>query len=549
MTANLARPLDSDRTPESASAPAPVAGVQDDFVRGSRPPATARARQAMVEDYAAEQSAPIQPKTPDQGHKRGALRPAQLISTRARHEAAAVERLFRTADGGAAVLLAALAMMAAHREGLLRAPVGDLLPLAAGVCTLIWSLRLSRAYGFEHRDGLTPTLARVACALLTSAVAAGLLAVTIQPPKADILAIEVWFVLSALVLAISQVAWWRRLAVWRASGRLTPNIVVVGATDNARKLIEKARESGKLAVLGIFDDRLDRSPADVEGVPVLGDTMALLGHRIMPYVDRVVITVPPHAQGRVRQLIEKLKVLPNEISLFLDFEGDAEQTAALSRLAEQPLARVSGSGPDDRRVIAKRLQDLVLGSLALVLAVPVMALVALAVRVDSPGPVLFRQRRHGFNNEEIVVWKFRSMYHDCADTGATRQVMADDERVTRVGRFIRQFSLDELPQLFNVFKGEMSLVGPRPHAIGMKTGEVESAELVAEYAWRHRMKPGVTGWAAVHGSRGPVHTPEDVRRRVELDVEYIERQSLWLDLYILSMTLPCLLFGDREVVR
>jgi Undecaprenyl-phosphate glucose phosphotransferase len=330
---------------------------------------------------------------------------------------------------------------------------------------------------------------------------------------------------------------------------LTPNIVVVGATENARKFIEMARESGKLAVLGIFDDRLSRSPADVAGVPVLGDTMALLGHRIMPYVDRVVITVPPQAQGRVRQLIEKLKVLPNEVSLFLDFDGEADQTAALSRLVDAPLARVSGAGQDDGRVLAKRLQDLMLGALALIPAVPIMALVALAVRLDSPGPILFRQRRHGFNNEEIVVWKFRSMRHDRADASASRQVMADDERVTRVGRFIRKFSLDELPQLFNVLKGEMSLVGPRPHAIGMKTGEVESAKLVAEYAWRHRMKPGVTGWAAVRGSRGPVHTPEDVRRRVELDVEYIERQSLWLDLYILAMTLPCLVFGDRAAVR
>ena len=297
-----------------------------------------------------------------------------------------------------------------------------------------------------------------------------------RPPGADILAAQVWFVLSALVLGLSQVAWWRRLTAWRASGRLTPNIVVVGATDNARKFIEKARDSGKLAVLGIFDDRLDRSPDEVSGVPVLGDTMALLSHRIMPYVDRVVITVPPHAQGRVRQLIEKLKVLPNEVILFLDFEGDAAQSAALSRLAEAPLARVSGAGPDDGRVLVKRLEDMVLGALALLLAIPVMALVALAVRLDSPGPVLFRQRRHGFNNEEIVVWKFRSMRHESADATASRQVIANDERVTRVGRFIRKFSLDELPQLFNVLKGEMSLVGPRPHAIGMKTGEVESRQ-------------------------------------------------------------------------
>jgi lipopolysaccharide/colanic/teichoic acid biosynthesis glycosyltransferase len=200
------------------------------------------------------------------------------------------------------------------------------------------------------------------------------------------------------------------------------------------------------------------------------------------------------------------------------------------------------------RAFAKRLQDLVIGVPALVVAAPVMALIALAVKLDSPGPALFRQRRHGFNNEEIVVWKFRSMRSEAADAHAVRQVSAGDDRVTRVGRIIRKTSLDELPQILNVLKGEMSLVGPRPHAVGMKTGDVESARLVAEYAHRHRMKPGVTGWAAIHGSRGPVDTPESVRRRVMLDVEYIERQSFWLDLYIMAMTLPCLL-GDRQAVR
>jgi lipopolysaccharide/colanic/teichoic acid biosynthesis glycosyltransferase len=170
------------------------------------------------------------------------------------------------------------------------------------------------------------------------------------------------------------------------------------------------------------------------------------------------------------------------------------------------------------------------------------------VRLDSPGPIFFRQRRHGFNNEQIVVWKFRTMRQEASDASARRQVEADDERVTRVGKVLRRLSLDEIPQIFNVLAGEMSLVGPRPHAIGMMTGEVESAKLVAEYAHRHRMKPGVTGWAAIHGSRGPVDTPASVRRRVALDIEYVERQSFWLDLYIMAMTIPCLL-GDDEAVR
>jgi lipopolysaccharide/colanic/teichoic acid biosynthesis glycosyltransferase len=135
-----------------------------------------------------------------------------------------------------------------------------------------------------------------------------------------------------------------------------------------------------------------------------------------------------------------------------------------------------------------------------------------------------------------------------ADATASQQVKAGDDRVTRIGRIIRKTSIDELPQLFNVMTGEMSLVGPRPHAIGMKTAGEDSARLVAEYAWRHRMKPGLTGWAQINGSVGPVDTPEAVRRRVALDVEYIERQSFWLDLYILLVTVPRLI-AQRDIVR
>jgi lipopolysaccharide/colanic/teichoic acid biosynthesis glycosyltransferase len=272
----------------------------------------------------------------------------------------------------------------------------------------------------------------------------------------------------------------------------------------------------------------------------------MVGHRIMPFVDRVVITIAPTAQARVNALVSQLRALPNPVTLLLD--GDAGQDgAALERLADLPLARLSGAPPHPGRAVAKRLQDVVLGALALLVAAPVMAAIAIAIRLDSPGPIFFHQRRQGFNNEAIVVWKFRSMRPDMPDSGE-RQVCRDDPRVTRIGCFIRRTSLDELPQLFNVLSGEMSLVGPRPHAIGMKTGDVPSASLVAEYAHRHRLKPGITGWAAIQGSRGPVDTPEAVRRRVALDVDYVDRQGFWLDLYILVMTLPCLL-GDKLATR
>ena len=196
----------------------------------------------------------------------------------------------------------------------------------------------------------------------------------------------------------------------------------------------------------------------------------------------------------------------------------------------------------------KRGLDITLSVMAVFALAPALGAVALAIRLDSPGPILFKQRRHGYLNEEVLVWKFRSMRVEASDATASRQVTADDDRVTRVGRFIRKTSLDELPQLWNVIRGEMSLVGPRPHAIGMLTGGADASKLVESYAHRHRMKPGLTGWAAVNGSRGPVDTPEAVRRRVSLDLEYIERQSLWFDLAIIARTLPCVL-GDTATVR
>ncbi len=481
------------------------------------------------------------------GERRGPLRPEHLTSSRARMDGRTCERAFRLGDGALVIGLALIVGPLSLPAGLLGATIGDILPYALGSFLLLWSLRTFGAYRLEAREKLSGNLVRTALAFVP-AVAVVALLMTQQPFEAAGPAqLYLWLGLAFSAVYLAHMLWWRLVERWRAEGRLTRNLVVVGATKNAEQLIKALIESREANVLGVFDDRLARSPREVMGVPVLGDTQSLAAHRLIPYVDRIVVTVPASAQGRVRQIIEQLRVLPNPVSLFLDFEAQ-RGGAAIERLAKTPLAPLAGAPQDEARAFKKRVQDLVLGSLALLVALPIMGLLAIAIHLDSPGPVLFRQRRHGFNNEEIVVWKFRTMRHAPGEDGAARQVSAGDDRVTRLGRLIRNNSLDELPQLFNVLKGEMSLVGPRPHAIGMKTGDVESARLVAEYAHRHRLKPGVTGWAAIHGSRGPIDTPQAVRRRVELDVEYIERQSLWIDLYILAMTLPVLI-GDRAAVR
>lgn len=489
-------------------------------------------------------AAPIE----DPRDRRGPFRPGRLVPVRSRLELRQVTRTYRVIDAALIVVLALAAAQLATPAGLFRATVGSILPVAAGAALLIWSLRTLDTYAFANRERLSRHLIRVSAAFGLTGLPL-LAAEFIHPgPVAGLDLLAGWFVASLVGLYSLHALWWSTVRGWRREGKLTPNIVIVGATDSARKLIETALDTREVAVLGVFDDRLGRAPRDIGGVPVLGDINDLLGHKVMPYVDRIVIAVNPAAQSRIRDLINRLRVLPNDVSLVLDSGGEDGRQRTLSRIADAQLAQVSGEPADIQRAGVKRAQDLVVGTMALLLGWPLMALVALAVKLDSPGPVFFRQRRHGFNNEEILVWKFRSMRAEAADFAAVQQVRAGDDRVTAVGRFIRKTSLDELPQLFNVLAGEMSLVGPRPHAVGMKTGQTESARLVAEYAHRHRMKPGMTGWAAIHGSRGPVDTPELVRRRVALDIEYIERQSFWLDLYIMAMTIPCLL-GDRDSVR
>lgn len=351
-----------------------------------------------------------------------------------------------------------------------------------------------------------------------------------------------------ITLALHLAMRWAIRATHRA-GDWAQTVVVVGATDAARRFIAAHRDGRQFKIVAVFDDRLARAPQDVEGAPVLGDIDALLSWPQLPHIDKIVLTVTPSAESRVRSLIARLRLAPNQISLLLDFEGWSPELGSLTDLGSGRAALVlSGHAKPKHFALAKRAQDLVLSAGLLVLFAPVMACIAVAIKLDSRGPILFRQQRHGLNNKIITVLKFRTMRPAPHLSGRIEQVKADDPRVTRIGRFLRASSLDELPQLMNVLMGDMSLVGPRPHAVGMRTGAVETCRMVDEYAHRHRLKPGITGWAQINGSRGPVHTEEEVRERVRLDLEYIERASFWFDVWILLRTAPALL-GDKLRVR
>jgi len=207
---------------------------------------------------------------------------------------------------------------------------------------------------------------------------------------------------------------------------------------------------------------------------------------------------------------------------------DASRTPPSAPVAH-PLD-AAGAGP------AKRVEDLLLGTLFLLLAAPAMLAIALLVRLDSPGPALFRQRRYGFHDRLITVHKFRTMRAECADPRGARQEEHDDSRVTRLGRFLRRTRLDELPQLFDVLRGDMSLVGPRPYPAGMRVDHGSVHAMLARCARRYAVKPGITGWAQVNGLSGPVATEEALRRRVACDLYYIDHWSVALDLRILWRT-------------
>jgi Undecaprenyl-phosphate glucose phosphotransferase len=335
---------------------------------------------------------------------------------------------------------------------------------------------------------------------------------------------------------------------WNAEGALSRHAVLVGGGQPAEDLVSALNASGPsdIRVVGIFDDRDDkRSPAQIGALPKLGTVSELIDFVRQGRIDTLLVTLPLTAEDRLLQVLKRLWVLPVDIRLSAYTQKFHYRPRAYSYIGNVPFLDVFDRPLGDWGTVLKSVEDKVIAAIALVLLAPVMLAVAIAVRLDSKGPVLFKQNRFGFNNELIGIYKFRSMHHDMRDIDAAKLVTKDDPRVTRVGRFIRRTSLDELPQLFNVLKGELSLVGPRPHPTKAKAGDQLYNDVVDGYFARHRVKPGITGWAQVNGWRGETDTTEKLQRRVEHDLYYIENWSLALDLTILWRTPFALLKAEN----
>jgi Undecaprenyl-phosphate glucose phosphotransferase len=400
------------------------------------------------------------------------------------------------------VLLVLLVFPAA---GLYRSWRGDRSLVVMGRVWIVWStvmlLMLALSWGFKRASGYSRLVAFS------------------------------WYVAAGISLCMS-----RLLARWllgrlRARGIDLRRVVLIGSTEAGQRIVAEARIRTWMGLDVIGYVRTPYDVVEIKDVPCLGDLDDFM--RTMDDVspDQIWVTLPMRAEPMIRRVLEATLDKPATIRLVPDFLGYELINHHASILAGVPVITLRGSWVEGHAGVIKALEDRFIAALSLILLGPLMVLVAVGVKLSSPGPVIYQQKRHGLGGKEIEVWKFRSMrvHTDSRVTQAKR----GDSRVTPFGRFLRASSLDELPQLINVLRGDMSIVGPRPHAVEHNR---EYSELLHGYMQRHGVKPGMTGLAQVKGLRGETDTLDKMARRVECDISYIEHWSLWLDLKIIVST-------------
>jgi putative colanic acid biosynthesis UDP-glucose lipid carrier transferase len=325
------------------------------------------------------------------------------------------------------------------------------------------------------------------------------------------------------------------------SNRRTAVVVGAGALGVKVSRAFQARGSAGLVFLGYFDDRSDERVDPSAISQRLGNLRDAASFVREQGVHEVYITLPLGSQPRIVELLEQVQGTTASVFYVPDVFGISIIQGRLSDMNGVPVVGICETPFTGTNDLVKRISDIVLGSAILLLISPLLLAIAIGVRLSSPGPVIFRQRRNGLDGEEIIVYKFRSMRAE-DDGPVVRQATKDDPRITPFGAFIRRTSLDELPQFINVLQGRMSIVGPRPHAVAHNE---QYRQMIKAYMVRHKVKPGITGWAQVNGHRGETDTVEKMRSRVEYDLEYLRNWSLGLDLQIIARTVK-LVFFDRN---
>lgn len=409
-----------------------------------------------------------------------------------------------------------------------------LVAVAAGALMAANFLHISGVYVFDRLGSLVNQVGRLGIGWGSTALALIALAyLTKTSDQFSRLWSLAWLTWTFVGLAGFRVLLAIQVAHWRYLGHLSVDIAIVGTGEAARHILRQLRDVVGTRVLGVYSDESVEPGETLDGFPISGTIEDLVTLARTRKIDSIIVALPWKPSERLRQALTRLQTVAVDVRLCpetfdLDLPPRGYTTFAGVSLLNVYVRPLPGWS-----LLIKEFEDKVLGLLLTIVALPIMAIVALAIRLDSPGPVLFRQKRFGFNNDEFTVFKFRTMYIDRAADPEVTQATRDDPRVTPVGRLLRRASLDELPQLFNVLRGDMSLVGPRPHAVAHNE---HYARLIDGYLARHRVKPGITGWAQINGLRGATETPEMMRRRVAHDLYYIDNWSLLFDLRILAHT-------------
>ncbi|HYW03737.1 MAG TPA: undecaprenyl-phosphate glucose phosphotransferase [Gammaproteobacteria bacterium] len=322
----------------------------------------------------------------------------------------------------------------------------------------------------------------------------------------------------------------------RRRGWNTKRVVIVGVNDMARDVARRVRAADWTGwqVTAFFDDPETPGGHDVDGVPVVGGPETLEPFVQQHGIDEIWLCLPLKREELIARVRHELRHCTATQRLIPDLSGLRLMQNPLAEVLGMPAVYLNASPMHGTNRLIKAVEDRLLAALILVLVSPLMLVIAVGVRLSSRGPVIYRQQRHGSDGRAITIYKFRTMVEHREPPGRVVQAQRNDGRVTRFGAFLRRTSLDELPQFVNVLQGRMSIVGPRPHAL--EHNEFYK-ELIGRYMQRHRVKPGITGWAQVNGLRGETQTLDRMKRRVEYDLYYIENWSLWFDLEIILMTL------------
>jgi Undecaprenyl-phosphate glucose phosphotransferase len=344
-----------------------------------------------------------------------------------------------------------------------------------------------------------------------------------------------WMASFAIFVAMSRYIVGFYLDALQRDGMLRETIAVIGTQGPSERLADRLASS--VNIVGVYDVH----PSDHVSKE---DMACLLELGRAGTMDSIVVANETEASENVAQIVEKLKIVPVEVALcaqqdWLQLPAPEVRVVGgipVTVLVERPIER--------HDLLMKTILDKIVSLSLLILLAPLMLAIALTVKLTSRGSIIFNQKREGWCGKSFIVHKFRTMREPPDGVNWSRQTERNDERCTFVGRFLRRTSLDELPQLWNVLRGDMSLVGPRPHAESFHAADWPGKQVVAQYAQRYRVKPGITGWAQIHGARGATRDTDQLRQRVAYDLYYIEHWSLWLDLQILGRTVFCF-FGEN----